>query len=185
MKNKIKEHIEVIQSIDDELLACLERSIRLVVDSLNNGGKLMFCGNGGSAADAQHIAAEFVVRFRENRPALAAISLATDTSALTACGNDFSYDEVFARQIEALGKKEDVLFAISTSGNSPNIVRAAETGNKLGLTVISITGNQLCKLDDLVDVKLKMPSSVTARIQEAYILLGHILCQEVEAQLFH
>jgi len=154
------------------------------VDCLNNGGKLIFCGNGGSAADAQHIAAEFVVRFREDRRALAAISLATDTSALTACGNDFSYDEIFARQVEALGKKEDVLFAISTSGNSPNIVRAAEEARKLEMPVVTITGSKACKLDDLADVKLKMPSAVTARVQEAYMLLGHLLCQEVENQLF-
>ena len=184
MNKEIKEHLEVIQAIDEKLLGALNDVVNLSVDSLCAGGKLIFCGNGGSAADAQHLAAEFVVRFRENRPALAAISLCTDTSALTACGNDFSFEEVYARQVEALGNKGDILYAISTSGNSPNVVRAAEEAKKQGVQIVSITGIKDCRLDELADVQLKMPSPVTARIQEAYMLLGHILCGDIEDKMF-
>jgi len=184
MKQIIYEHLQVIQSIDELLLEKLEETVALSVRALKSGSKLVFCGNGGSAADAQHLAAEFVVRFRENRPALAAISLATDTSALTACGNDFSFDDIFARQVEAIGNEGDVIFVISTSGNSLNIVKAAEQAKKNKLEVISITGSKNCKLDELSDIQLKMPSEVTARIQETYMLLGHILCGEIEERMF-
>lgn len=184
MKDVIQEHIMTIQSIEASHLLELEKAIEASVNSLKSNGKILFCGNGGSAADAQHLAAEFVVRFRENRPALAALSLATDTSALTACGNDFSYEEIFSRQVEAIGNEGDVLFAISTSGNSPNVVKVAEVAKDKGLKVISITGSKECKLDGLADICLKMPSDVTARIQECYMLLGHILCGEVEKRVF-
>lgn len=184
MKDTIQEHLDVIKRIDTVLLAELEKVVELCCSSLRNGKKLIFCGNGGSAADAQHLAAEFVVRFSKSRPAIAAISLATDTSILTACGNDFSYEEVFARQVEALGKKGDVIFVISTSGNSSNMIRAVEEARKQNLYIVGITGNSDSMLATICDTVLSMPSSNTARIQESYMLLGHILCGEIEDRIF-
>ena len=173
----------MIQAIDTPLLEELERIVELCVEAIENGRTLFFCGNGGSAADAQHLAAEFVVRFQKKRRAISAIALTTDTSILTACGNDYSFNEIFARQIEALGKSGDILFAISTSGTSANIVRATEEARRCGVTAIAITGSARCVMDHIADILLKMPSEVTARIQECYLLLGHILCGEVEQRI--
>ena len=183
MRKVIDEHLSVIQAIDEALLAELEQVVQLCVKAVGGGKTLFFCGNGGSAADAQHLAAEFVVRFQKTRRAMAAVALTTDTSILTACGNDYSFNEIFARQIEALGKPGDVLFAISTSGTSANIVRAAEEAQLKGVKVVAITGSAFCVLDHIADTLLKMPSLVTARVQECYLLLGHILCGEVEQRI--
>ena len=184
IKDEIREHLEVVGALNDELLAHLEEAIEWSVASLKKGGKLLFCGNGGSAADAQHLAAEFVVRFQKERAALAAIALTTDASALTAAGNDYAFEEVFSRQVEALGREGDILFAISTSGTSANVVRAAEAARSKGVQVVSITGAKESPLGKLADIKLRMPSTKTSRIQECYFLLGHILCGQIEDRLF-
>ena len=141
----------------------------------------MFMGNGGSAADAQHLAAELICRFKTSRPAIAAIALTTDTSALTAIANDFSFKDIFQRQIEGLGKPEDVLVAISTSGQSENIIDGVIRAKTKGIQVIGMTGQAKSNLDDLSDVTLKVPSLITAKIQEVHICLGHILCQAIES----
>jgi len=155
----------------------------LVAEALARGNKVMFCGNGGSAADSQHLAAELVGRYRRNRPGWAALALTVDTSALTAIGNDFGFDEVFSRQVEALGRPGDVLIAISTSGRSPNVLRAVETARARGLKTIGLAGRDGGPLAALVDVALVVPSDDTARVQECHITLGHILCDLVEEAL--
>jgi D-sedoheptulose 7-phosphate isomerase len=151
--------------------------------SLQSGGKLMFCGNGGSAADSQHLAAELTGRFIKDRKPLAALALSTDTSALTCIGNDYSFEEVFARQVQGLGRAGDVLVGISTSGNSRNVIRAVEEAKKLGMLVICLLGRDGGALLDLSDVAIVVPSPVTARIQESHILIGHTLCGLIEQQL--
>lgn len=151
--------------------------------SLRNGGKILFFGNGGSAADAQHLAAELVVRYRTNGRALAAIALTTDTSILTACSNDFSYDDIFARQVEALARPGDVVLGISTSGNSPNVIKALEVARAMGCVAAAFAGRDGGKLKGLADPLLVVPSNVTARIQEMHILVGHALCDVLEQRL--
>ena len=158
--------------------------ITCVDSALANGGKLLICGNGGSAADAQHIAAEFVCRFRLNRQALPAIALTTDTSILTATANDFDFDQIFARQVAALGKPGDVLLGISTSGNSANICEAAKTARAGGLQVIGFTGADGGDLQAYCHLCLCVPSTITAHIQEVHITAAHVLCQVVEERLF-
>ena len=148
---------------------------------LKAGGKILFFGNGGSAADAQHLATELVVRFRRNRPSLAALALTTDTSALTAIGNDFGFEDLFARQIEGLGRKGDLAIGISTSGNSPNVLKALEKARAMGLATAAFGGASGGKLPEAADIALVVPSRTTARIQECHILLGHMLCAAIEA----
>ena len=155
-----------------------------VVASLESGGTIYFCGNGGSAADAQHLAAELSGRYQVERPALAAVSLTTNSSALTAIGNDFGFERVFARQLEGLGVAGDVLVAISTSGNSSNVVAAIEVAHQQGLTVIGMTGLKGRDFAALCDVALVTPSDSTARVQEGHIAMGHVLCELVERALF-
>jgi D-sedoheptulose 7-phosphate isomerase len=152
----------------------------LTANAMLAGRKLMIAGNGGSASDAQHIAAEFVVRFIDNRPALPAIALTTDTSILTAGGNDFGFEQVFARQIEALGKAGDVFLAISTSGNSPNVLRAIEQARSMNIAVVGLTGQGGGKMRDLCDHSIVIPSKITMHIQECHLALEHILCLTVE-----
>ncbi len=161
----------------------LAAAARLVADALGRGNKVMFCGNGGSAADSQHLAAELVGRYRRNRPGWPALALTVDTSALTAIGNDFGFEAVFSRQVEALGRPGDVLIAISTSGRSPNVLRAVETARALGLKTVGFAGRDGGPLAALVDVALVVPSDDTARVQECHITLGHILCDLVEEAL--
>lgn len=161
----------------------LAAAARLVADALGRGNKVMFCGNGGSAADSQHLAAELVGRYRRNRPGWPALALTVDTSALTAIGNDFGFEEVFSRQVAALGRPGDVLIAISTSGRSPNVLRAVETARTLGLKTVGFAGRDGGPLAALVDVALVVPSDDTARVQECHITLGHILCDLVEEAL--
>jgi D-sedoheptulose 7-phosphate isomerase len=178
----LQEHITLIanlHSLNDSILRCG----KLASNVLENGGKILFCGNGGSAADSQHLAAELTGRFINDRPPLAAIALSTDTSALTCIGNDYSFDEIFSRQVQALGRVGDILICISTSGNSINIIRAAEQAKKLGLTTIGLLGRDGGALCDICDISIVVPSSVTARIQECHILIGHTLCGLIEQEL--
>ena len=155
-----------------------------MVTSLESGGTVYFCGNGGSAADAQHMAAELSGRYLIDRPALAAVSLTTNSSALTAIGNDYGFEQVFARQLAGLGVAGDVLVAISTSGGSPNVVAAIETAHVLGMTVIGLTGLKGRRFAALCDLALVTPSDATPRVQEGHIAMGHTLCELVERALF-
>ena len=151
-------------------------------EALKAGNKVLFCGNGGSAADAQHLAAELIGRFQKERRSLASIALTTDTSILTAVANDYGYDEVFARQVEGLGRSGDVLIGISTSGNSANVVKAALKARDTGMHTIAFTGEGGGKLKDICDITFAVPSKVTARIQEMHIMVGHIICELVEEE---
>ena len=169
---------------DDALSAQIEDAVTLCIDALRNGKKLLFCGNGGSAADAQHWAGELVSRFYYDRPGLAAIALTTDSSILTAIGNDYGYDYVFARQVEALGQSGDVLVAISTSGNSPNVLRAADVARARDMQVIAFTGRSGGKLLPMSDICFRMPSDETPRIQEGHEFVGHLLCALIEAGIY-
>jgi D-sedoheptulose 7-phosphate isomerase len=153
------------------------------VEALQAGGTLFFAGNGGSAADAQHIATEYVVRYQTNRPAFRAVALTTDTSLLTACANDLGFDEVFARQVEALGRPGDVLVLHSTSGESPNVVRAAQAARARGVAVIAFLGKSGGEVKDLADLAVVIPSDDTARIQELHLALEHLICEMVEDRL--
>jgi D-sedoheptulose 7-phosphate isomerase len=152
--------------------------------ALTSDRKLLLCGNGGSAADAQHIAAEFINRYELERPPLPAIALTTDTSILTSVGNDYSFDEIFSKQIKALGVEGDVLLAISTSGNSANVIEAVKAAKNLGIFTVGLTGSEGGQLTRLVDLSLMVKSDVTARIQETHILVGHIICELVDYLLF-
>jgi D-sedoheptulose 7-phosphate isomerase len=164
-----------------ELPPVLERAVATMHEALRAGGKILACGNGGSAADAQHLSAELVGRFRDERQALAAIALTADTALLTALGNDYGYERVFARQVEGLAQRGDVLMAFSTSGNSPNVVQAAQTARRLGCTVIAFTGARGGELAGHADVLLKAPSNTVARIQEVHSLCIHVLCEALDA----
>ena len=156
----------------------------LIVQTFREGHKILLFGNGGSATDASHIAAEFVGRYHRNRAPLPAIALGADQAALTCIANDWEYAEIFARQLRALGQKGDVAIAISTSGNSPNVLRAAEAARELDLVTVAWTGGKGGKLAGLVDHPFVVPSTVTARIQESHITLGHVLCEMVEEEFF-
>ena len=183
---EIKESAQVKNLLlaSTSILAAASRAAEVISDGLKNKKKLLIAGNGGSAADAQHIAGELVSRFYYDRPALPAIALTVDTSILTAIGNDYGYEDVFSRQIEALGNSGDIFLAISTSGNSPNILKAARTARLLGLTVIGFTGQRGGQLSVLCDFAICAPSDVTPRIQECHITLGHAICAEIESRLF-
>jgi D-sedoheptulose 7-phosphate isomerase len=169
---------------DPTLLAAVERAARLCADALGRGNKVMFAGNGGSAADAQHLAAELVGKLNYERPGLPALALTTDSSILTAVSNDYGYDELFRRQIEALGAPGDVLVAISTSGRSKNILRALTAARDKGITTLGMTGADGGEMPELCDLCLRAPSRETQKIQEAHIVLGHILCGLAERLLF-
>jgi D-sedoheptulose 7-phosphate isomerase len=169
---------------DTALRELVLRAVALSVEALRGGNKLLFAGNGGSAADAQHWAGELVSRFHFDRPGLPAIALTTDTSILTAIGNDYGYDYVFARQVEALGRKGDVLFAISTSGNSKNILRAIDAAKAIGTAVIGFTGQGGGKMAELCDLCFRMPSSETPKVQEGHEFIGHLLCGLIEQEMF-
>lgn len=166
--------------LKEKFLLVLRASVR----AFQQGNKLLFVGNGGSAADAQHLAAELVVRFRKNRPALPALALTVDSSALTAIGNDFGFDELFSRQVQALGQAGDLLFALSTSGNSVNVLNAIVAAQSMGMVVVGMTGAGGGRLAELADICLQIPSNDTARIQEGHTLLGHLLCDALEQSLF-
>jgi len=170
-----------------EMNAPLVRGIELMVDALRQGGKILSCGNGGSAADAQHFAAELVNRFERERPPLAAIALSTDTSGLTSIANDYAYQQVFSKPLRAFGKRGDVLLGISTSGNSGNVIEAIQAAHELGIRVIALTGNGGGKMAGLMrddDVHLCVPHKTTARIQEVHLLCIHCLCDGIDTLLF-
>ena len=176
----MREHREVLERAARELPEPLEQLISAIDGCLHAGGKVLVCGNGGSAADAQHLAAELVCRVRTDRRALAAVALTTDTSALTAIANDYGYDRVFARQIEALAEEGDVLVAISTSGNSPNVLEAARAASSRGLQVAAMTGADGGALRSLADLVIAAPSTVVSRIQEMHSLCLHVVAESVE-----
>ena len=177
--SEIQKHIEVVQA-SVSLSESFAKLTEACLSALRAGGKLLLFGNGGSAADAQHIAAELVVRFQVNRRALPAIALTTDTSVLTAIGNDFGFDQAFARQIDALARPGDVAIGISTSGNSKNVLLGLEAARSSGCVVAGLTGGDGGRMVGLADPLIVVPSSVTARIQEVHILLGHTLCLAIE-----
>jgi len=185
--DRLGEHLDVIKGIsaDAELITMINNAAKVMVQTYKSGCKLLICGNGGSAADSQHIATELVSRFLIERKALNAESLTINTSSLTAIGNDYNFDQVFSRQIEAKGAKGDVLIGISTSGNSKNVIEAIKTAKEMGIKTIGLTGNNrdslICRLSDYC---ISVPSSSTPRIQEAHILIGHILCEFIENELF-
>lgn len=180
--SNLNEHMALCQQLGT-LETSVSQAIQACVQSLQKGGKLMLCGNGGSAADSQHLAAEFTGRFSKDRPPIAAVALSTDTSALTCIGNDYSFNDIFARQVQALGKAGDCLIAISTSGNSGNVLAAVAAAKSLGISTIGLLGRDGGKLKAQCDISIVVPSQVTARIQEAHILIGHSLCGAVELKL--
>lgn len=182
-EHEFKEHTEVTHRTCRALSDAFPRLVRVCVNSIQNGGKILFFGNGGSAADAQHLATELTVRYKANRRALAAMALTTDTSALTAIGNDLGFDRLFSRQIEAIGKPGDVAMGITTSGKSPNVIQAFETARELGLERAAFSGKGGGDLAGLADPLLIVPSNATARIQEMHILLGQMLCGAIEIEL--
>ena len=184
MRDRIKDILlESIQVKEELLRTSIGKIIEitdLITDCLKKNGKVILFGNGGSASDSQHIAAEFVGRFKKDRNALSAIALTTNTSILTSLANDYGYEVVFAKQIEALGRKNDVVIGISTSGKAKNVVLGIKQAKKMGLKAIALTGADGGELAKLTDISLLVPSSVTARIQEAHITIGHIVCELVE-----
>jgi D-sedoheptulose 7-phosphate isomerase len=186
VRRQLAQSIATMQAVlaDQQVHATLVRAAELTAQAMQSGRKLMVAGNGGSAADAQHLVAEFVVRLAVNRPALAAIALTTDTSILTAAANDWHFDHVFSRQIEALGAAGDVFLGISTSGNSKNIVAAFKAAKKLGITTVGLTGNDGGAMATMCDHCIVIPSSVTMNIQESHLALEHIFCMLVERCIF-
>ena len=176
----------VLQAMQDDsaLRAALQAAAEACIGSLRAGGKVLLAGNGGSAADAQHIAGELVSRFEFDRPGLAAVALTTDTSILTAIGNDYGYERLFTRQVQALGRRGDLFIAYSTSGNSPNIVMALQVAREMGLVTVGFTGNRGGAMNALCDHLLAVPAAETPRIQEGHLVLGHILCGLIESTLF-
>ena len=187
VKTLFNESIKTKQAATDVLADDIARAIDVAVKPLQSGKKFLSCGNGGSAADAQHFSAELVCRFERERPGLPAIALTTDTSMLTAISNDYSYNEVFARQVEALGQSGDALLAISTSGNSANVIRAIEVAHDKGLKIIALTGRDGGNIAALLnegDVEIRVPSDITARIQEVHLLTIHCFCHQIDSILF-
>ena len=187
IKDIIKASVEVKQQLlaDENMLNTVHTLVNTITDAFKNGNKVLFCGNGGSAADAQHLAAEFSGRFYIDRDALPAEALHVNTSYLTAVGNDYSYDVIYARLIKGLGHKGDVLVGLSTSGNSKNVVLAFEEAKRKGMITVGFTGASGGKMKEVSDYLLNVPSTDTPRIQESHILLGHIICQLVEEKYFN
>ncbi len=177
---EIAEHTRVLGSLRDAVQQPFLRLCTTCRESVGSGGKILFMGNGGSAADAQHLATELVVRYKVNRRALPAIALTTDTSLLTAAANDYSFEEVFSRQVEALARPGDVVIGISTSGKSPNVLRALEAARRMGAVAAGLAGRDGGAMVGLADPLVVVPSTTTARIQEMHIFLGHMLCDAVE-----
>ena len=186
IKDIISKSIAIKQQMleDEQILSSVQKSIDVITSAFKNGNKVLFCGNGGSAADAQHLAAEFSGRFYKDRPALPSEALHTNTSYLTAVANDYSYDVIYSRMIDGTGNKGDVLIGLSTSGNSSNIVKAFESAKAKKMTTIGFTGITGGVMKEVSDILLNVPSVDTPRIQECHILLGHIICQLVEENLF-
>ena len=183
LRQELCEHRDAFEATVSMIDGPFNQMLDIVAGSLRDRGKLLIFGNGGSAADAQHLAAELIIRYKADRPALAAIALTTDSSAVTACANDFGFDAVFERQIEGLARDNDVAFAMSTSGNSPNVLRGLRQARTMGLQTVGLTGGTGGQFHGLCDALVIVPSSVTARIQEMHITLGHILCKALEQRL--
>ncbi len=187
MKNRIETELKASIAVKNEVLKTLtpaiEQAAKMMIAALKQGNKIMFFGNGGSAADAQHLAAELISRFLLERKSLPAIALTTDTSIITAIGNDYSFDNIFARQVEGLARQGDVAFGISTSGNSKNVIAGLAKAKELGCRTIGLTGPG-GKIGELADLTLKVPSPETPRVQESHITIGHILCGLIEQELF-
>ncbi|WP_269625318.1 D-sedoheptulose-7-phosphate isomerase [Prochlorococcus marinus] len=183
LSSLISNHIDLIEDNKEHFIEKTKEIANYLTESLNSGGTIFWCGNGGSAADCQHLAADLVCRFISDREPLRSISLTTDTSILTAISNDYSFNDVFSRQLKALGKKGDVLIAISTSGNSPNILKAIETAKSMNIKTIGLLGNDKGKAAKIIQTKIIVPSKRTARIQEIHILIGHLIIQLVELNL--
>jgi D-sedoheptulose 7-phosphate isomerase len=186
IKNQIKKSYETKQAIykDENLLEKIEEVANLCVELYRGDKKTILAGNGGSAADAQHIAAELVGRYGFDRPSIPSLALTTDTSNLTAIGNDYGYDYVFSRQLEGMGQDGDIFIGISTSGNSVNIINAFESAKKKGIKTIALVGRDGGKMAQIADISLIVPSDSTPRIQESHILIGHILCDIIEQEIF-
>ncbi len=181
--NEFTSHLKTIQNVIETMEEDLEKASQIAVDTLKKGHKILLCGNGGSAADAQHIAAELTGRYKSERRGLPGIALTTDTSALTAIGNDYGYNRVFDRQVEALANRGDLLIGISTSGNSENIISALSLAKELGCSTIGFSGKEGGKMNDICDINLIVPSNNTPRIQEMHILFGHTICQIIDNEL--
>ena len=186
VRKQLQQSLDTLTKVlhDNSVHQSVLEAATATADAMHNGRKLLVCGNGGSAADTQHVVAELVVRLTVDRPALRAIALTTDSSIFTAIGNDYGFEHIFSRQVEALGQPGDVLLAISTSGNSPNCIRAPERARALGLTTIAFTGNGGGKMAPLADINVIVPCAVTMNIQESQLALEHIFCMLVERCYF-
>jgi D-sedoheptulose 7-phosphate isomerase len=183
LAQELSEHRETFEATAQMLIRPFVEVLELLEHSVRHGGKLLLFGNGGSAADAQHIAAELVVRYKTDRSPISAIALTTDSSALTACGNDMGFEAIFERQIEALGRESDVALGFSTSGQSPNVIKGLRQARAMGLRTVGITGGTGGQMPSLCDAMIVVPSSVTARIQEMHITICHMLCKTLEKRL--
>ena len=183
IKQEFESHLETINNVINSMENDIEKASIIIVDALKNGNKVLLCGNGGSAADAQHIAAELTGRYKTERRGLPGIALTTDTSALTAIGNDYGYDRVFDRQVESLAQKGDVIIGISTSGNSKNVINALKLGKELDCKTIGFSGRDGGGMNSVCDINLIVPSDDTPRIQEMHILFGHTICQIIDNEL--
>lgn len=189
MDNQIKTYIQISIEIrknilaDEEMFEKVKEISNKIISALKSENKILFVGNGGSASDCDHLATEFVSKFYKDRHAFNAISLTSNNALITALSNDFSYDKAFSRQIEAIGKKGDILIALSTSGNSKNVVNAIKVANEMGLTTVGLTGQTPCEMDKICNILVKIPSSETPAIQEAQTMLGHLICKIVEDEL--
>ena len=183
IKLHIKEQSKLLEEVKENLLPNIEKASKLIAKSLKKESTIFWCGNGGSAGDSQHLAAELVGRFEKDRKPLRSIALTTDSSVLTCISNDYSYEQIFARQLEALAKNGDVIVALSTSGQSKNIIKVLETANLLKIDSILLTGKKGSYLNDLVNESIVVPSMNTAHIQETHIMIGHIMCKIIEKEL--
>lgn len=183
INNELLSHLETIQKVVVSMQDKLESASKLAVETLKNGNKILLCGNGGSAANAQHIAAELTGRYKTERRGLPGIALTTDTSVLTAIGNDYGYDRIFDRQVEALANKGDLLIGISTSGNSKNVINALKIAKEMGCKTLGLSGRNGGAMNDVCDLNLVVPSNNTPRIQEIHILFGHTICQIIDDEL--
>jgi D-sedoheptulose 7-phosphate isomerase len=183
LASEFAEHATVFAQTKQAVAGCFGQALDALEATVRQGGKILLFGNGGSASDAQHIAAELVIRYKQDRLPIAAIALTTDTSALTACGNDLGFECLFERQVEALGRGQDVAIGISTSGNSQNVLRGVSQAKKIGMRTIGLVGSDGGQLKASCDISIVIPSKITARIQEMHILIGHMLCKALEQRL--
>lgn len=182
-QSEFAEHAACLKATQENLAPAFSALLDAAAETIGRGGKILFFGNGGSAADAQHLATELTVRYKKDRAPIAAIALTTDTSALSAIGNDFGFEYLFSRQVEALGRKGDLAIGISTSGNSPNVLKALESCRAIGITTVGFTGETGGKMPPLCDILFNVPCKTTARIQEMHIMLGQMLCGALEVKL--